>query len=260
MRKNLITNGIMFALVMQNEEVCKGFIERIFKGREVEKIEFKSKIDLTTEKTIINDIEAKAIRLDVLFADDTAWYDIEMQVTSEEYLTKRIRYYASAMDIKQLDRGKDNYAELKTHYVIFICMFDFFNKDKAIYTFENYDIKNKIKLNDGSYKILLNINCSEENIPDNLKGLYAYIKSNVVPDNDKLISNMDSLVTMYSEKREVTAIMTLYDEIEYQRQRGFKDGKKEGKLEVAKAMKAKGIPSEDIVEITELSKEEIEKL
>ena len=176
------------------------------------------------------------------------------------------------MDTKQLGKGKNNYDKLKTHYVIFICMFDFFNLDRPIYSFENYDIENKIKLNDGSYKILLNVNCNEENIPDNLKGLYAYIKSNIVPDDDNLISNMDSLVAMYSEKREVTAFMTMYDEMEYQKQRSFKDGKQEGialgkqegiaigKLETAKVMKAEGISAETIAKITGFSKEEIEKL
>ena len=38
-----IKNNLMFALVMQNEEVCKGFIERIFEGREVKDIEIKDK-------------------------------------------------------------------------------------------------------------------------------------------------------------------------------------------------------------------------
>ena len=67
-----------------------------------------------------------------------------MQVAWEDYLPKRIRYYASSMDTKQLGKGKNNYDELKTHYVIFICMFDFFNLDRPIYSFENYDIENKI--------------------------------------------------------------------------------------------------------------------
>ena len=271
-RKYSIRNNLMFALVMEDEEICKGVIERIFNGREVKRIEFKSKINLATEKTIINDVDAKLVRFDVLFADDTAWYDIEMQVAWEDYLPKRIRYYASSMDTKQLGKGKNNYDELKTHYVIFICMFDFFNLDRPIYSFENYDIENKIKLNDGSYKILLNVNCNEENIPDNLKGLYAYIKSNIVPDDDNLISNMDSLVAMYSEKREVTAFMTMYDEMEYQKQRSFKDGKQEGiaigrkegaalgKLDAAKRMKEDSLPVDLIVKYTGLSIEEIEKM
>ena len=40
----------------------------------------------------------------------------------------------------------------------------------------------------------------------------------------------------------------------------FRKGKTEGKKEAAKKMKEKNIPIETIIEITELTKEEIEKL
>ena len=40
----------------------------------------------------------------------------------------------------------------------------------------------------------------------------------------------------------------------------FRKGKAEGKKEAAKKMKEKNIPIETIIEITELTKEEIEKL
>ena len=41
---------------------------------------------------------------------------------------------------------------------------------------------------------------------------------------------------------------------------GLAKGKKEEKLAVAKKMKTKGLTTEEIMEYTELSKEEIEKL
>lgn len=41
---------------------------------------------------------------------------------------------------------------------------------------------------------------------------------------------------------------------------GRKEGRKEKQLEIAKKMKNKKIPVEEIIEITELTKEEIEKL
>ena len=42
--------------------------------------------------------------------------------------------------------------------------------------------------------------------------------------------------------------------------KGFADGKKEEKIEIAKKMKQKNIPIDEIAELTGLSKEEIEKL
>ena len=42
--------------------------------------------------------------------------------------------------------------------------------------------------------------------------------------------------------------------------KGFADGKKEEKIEIAKKMKQKNIPIDEIAELTGLSKEEIENL
>jgi predicted transposase/invertase (TIGR01784 family) len=44
------------------------------------------------------------------------------------------------------------------------------------------------------------------------------------------------------------------------RQKAFEDGEKANSIAMAKKMKAKNMSIEDIMEITELSKEEIEKL
>jgi predicted transposase YdaD len=44
------------------------------------------------------------------------------------------------------------------------------------------------------------------------------------------------------------------------RQKAFEDGGKEKQMQMAKKMKAKNKPIEEIMEFTELSKEEIEKL
>lgn len=255
-----IKNNLMFALVMQNEEVCKGFIERIFEGREVKDIEIKDKIDLSAEKTIITGIESKSIRLDVLFTDETAWYDVEMQVQSQFFSPQRMRYYASSMDTMQMGKGEKNYRSLKKNYVIFICLFDYFKLDEPIYEFENYDIKRNVRFGDESYKIVLNVNCSEEKVPNYLKGLYSYIKDKVVPEDDELISNIDSLVTRYSKKDEVMSNMTLAQEIEIEKEIMRDLGRQEGRLEDAKRMKDDSLPVDLIAKYTGLTVEEIERL
>ena len=56
------SNRTMFAIVMQNESLCKQFIERVFPGKKVRKINM-----LTTEKTITVGIETKSVRLDAMF-------------------------------------------------------------------------------------------------------------------------------------------------------------------------------------------------
>ena len=61
-------------------------------------------------------------------------YNVEMQVERKPALGKRSRYYQSQMDMEMLLTGED-YTELPNTYVIFICDFDPFVKDKYRYTF-----------------------------------------------------------------------------------------------------------------------------
>ena len=74
----------MFAIVMQNESLCRQFIERVFPDRKVVDIRFRSNIKATAEATIIPGLLSKSVRLDVLFEDSDIYYDIEMQVEGED--------------------------------------------------------------------------------------------------------------------------------------------------------------------------------
>ena len=77
-----------------------------------------------TEKTVIVGIEAKSIRLDVLFEDEDVWYNLEMQVHNTDSPAKRSRYYHAVKTVDSFKQGQ-NYRDLRPGYVIFICMFDF---------------------------------------------------------------------------------------------------------------------------------------
>ena len=273
MTKYKISNHLIFALVMQDKKICKRFLERIFDGKVIREINLKSEINLdeyetTIENTILTSPEAKSVRLDVLFEGNDTWYDIEMQTNSSYFSPKRMRYYSSSMDINQLEVGSRDYEKLKTNYVIFICDFDYYGLDEAVYSFQYYDMEKNIAFGDDTCMIVLNAKCSAGKIPDQLKGLYKYIDKDIVDSKDELVKDMDSIVTEISKDGRLRHIMTLADEmiiekrIEHDlgKQEGIALGKQEGKLEDAKGMKAKNIPVDIIVEITGLSKEEVEKL
>lgn len=56
MEKYRISNHLIFALVMQDKEICKKLLERIFNGKTVKELVLKSEINLdeyeaTIEKT-----------------------------------------------------------------------------------------------------------------------------------------------------------------------------------------------------------------
>ena len=54
--------------------------------------------------------------------------------------------------------------------------------------------------------------------------------------------------------------MTLEEKLDEVREDGREEGIKENSLKVAKGMKAKGYDIKDIIELTDLTKEEIERL
>ena len=132
------SNKLMFALVMQDEELCAEFIERLFPGRKVKSLTFPNNIRITPEKTIVTGLLSRSVRLDVLFEGEDEIYDIEMQVEKDPDLAKRSRYYHSSMDTNFLQKGHA-YKELKPGYVIFICLHDPFQMGEAVYHFEQFD-------------------------------------------------------------------------------------------------------------------------
>lgn len=144
--KATIANNFIFYKVMRNNpEVCKELLEIL--------LEIKiDHIDIKQEEEIEIDYGKKGVRLDVYAVGKDKAYNLEMQVTDTGELPERSRYYASAIDIDQLNSGA-SYKELCDSYIIFICITDIFNKGLAKYSFENICHEdNSIKLNDRTYK------------------------------------------------------------------------------------------------------------
>ena len=144
-----IANNFIFYKVMRNNpDVCKELLEIL--------LEFKiERIEMSQEEVVDIDFASKGIRMDVYVkdADGLKAYNIEMQTTDTEELPERARYYQGVMDVDLLKSGQQ-YKELKTTYIIFICLDDVFKKGLAKYTFENLCLEDgKTKLNDRTQKV-----------------------------------------------------------------------------------------------------------
>lgn len=205
------TNSVVFAMVMEDPELCRELIARIFPRRKVKEVRIREKPEVVTEATLIAGIRAKHIRLDVRFEDGSSWYDVELQAASEDALPKRSRYYASAGDVKMLHRGEE-YRDLKPSFVIFLCCFDFFGADEPIYEFQRFDRKLDLPLGDESYIIILNSKCSEKKVPKNLQSLFRYINESEVTPGDSFVERVHARVAALQESEEVRNIMTLEEE------------------------------------------------
>ena len=71
-----LTNDLVFSLVMQDTDLCKELIQRIFPERKIAELKF-SDTYVESQKSLINGIIEKSVRLDVLFIGDDQWYNLE---------------------------------------------------------------------------------------------------------------------------------------------------------------------------------------
>lgn len=144
-KATIANNFIFFKIMRHNPDVCKELLE-ILLEMEIEKIEIR------TEETVEVDFGSKGIRLDVYAKNSSQAFNLEMQTTDKGDLPERARYYQGAMDVDGLSSGQ-KYTELKTSYVIFICIPDVFKKGLPFYSFENICREdNSIHLNDRAFK------------------------------------------------------------------------------------------------------------
>lgn len=258
-----LKNDLMFGLVMQDCELCKNLIERILPGKKISRLRICEASNTELQKTIYTGILSKSVRLDVLFEGDDMWYDIEMQTVEDSCLPLRGRYYGSAMDIDEIRQGTP-YSKLKHSYVIFICTFDHYKLDQAVYTFENFDCKNNLSYGDNSFKIVVNTKSSKKNTPPELIPFFDYINDMEVPEDDAFIQALHAQVEGFNTSEWRRRLMTLEEKMRLEREKAFAEGEARGKTaaitETAKNMKAKGFDSKDIADITGLSTEEIAKL
>ena len=122
------------------------------------------------------------IRIDVYNEDNVGTvYDAEMQNLNNHSiewhaLPKRSRFYQASIDIDYMNKG-NSYDSLPDSNIMFICTFDPFKKGLCQYTFrERCDEDHNTLLNEGTEKHFYNCCYEGEDIPDDLRKLYEYIR------------------------------------------------------------------------------------
>lgn len=244
------TNSVVFSMVMEDPELCRELIERIFPDRKVDAVRIREKPKTTTEATLMAGIQAKYIRLDVRFEDGNIWYDVELQVAPEDALPKRSRYYASMGDVKMLRKG-EAYKDLKPSFVIFLCCFDFFGLDAPVYEFQRFEPKLNLPLGDESFIIILNSKCSKEKAAENLRSLFRYINESEVTPGDRFVETVHERVEALQESEEVKNVMTLEEEFRIRLKRAAKEAAKEAEAAVKEAKEAAEAEAERLGQLYE---------
>ena len=173
---------------------------------------------------------------------------------------------STSLDVRNLKKGAE-YTSLNPSYIIFICQFDPFGRDEALYFFQRMDPQKSLPLGDDSYIIVLNTRCSRK-VPGSLQALFDYINEGKVSTDDGFIGKIHNEVVALQHDEEVAQIMTMEEEYERRntaaRREGLEQGRAEGDaaatLRLARTMKAEGEYIEKISKYTGLAAEEIEEL
>ncbi|UTC68456.1 MULTISPECIES: Rpn family recombination-promoting nuclease/putative transposase [unclassified Treponema] len=240
----------MFCKTMQNPRLCKRLIEMILFDT-IGKITYVS-----VQHNIKTYEQAKSVRFDVLVqAENDKFYDVEMQVSNERNIPKRMRFYQAALDISFLNKG-NSYNNLNDSFIIFICLFDIIGKNRPVYTFENLCIEDKnTPLQDGTKKVIINAEAFENTDDKELKDFLTYLKTGKA--NNEFTREIETMIQTVKQNEQArqeyrllsTFEMDINDKAEYRVKR-----------ETAKNMKLKNFDTVLIKEITGLSEAEIEKL
>ena len=159
-----------------------------------------------------------------------------MQTTSYAELPKRSRYYQDVIDLNIIEKG-DTYDILGVSYVIFICTFDFFKKNRSVYEFENICVDDaNIRLNDGTHKIFLNTKGDRDGIGRELQLLLDYFDGR--EPESKLARDMQKKVfEARGNDQWRREYMSYQMELDKQFRNGREEGREEGMDNISKLLK-----------------------
>lgn len=261
------------ALFQGNQDnITQSLISDIL-GEQVEIIDIKT--DSTITRKYPND---KVGRLDLKtkFKDGTIC-QIEMQMSDEKDTVKRILYYWSKTYSKQLKRG-EYYKDLKKTIGIIITNYEV----KELKEIEELDTKwqiieaknGKKLLTDDLELRIIEIPKAERILKkDKYNRIAQWLMFLDNPNTERVeeimkeneeVKKANSVLHIMSEDEELQRLAELREKWDLDERSAIQnakdDGEEKAKIEIAQKMKAKGMDVDTIIEITGLTKEEIEKL
>ena len=253
-----------------SENITKDFLEKILK-RKIEKI--------SLDKNPILRRELKDDKLGVLDIitelDGKEKCNIEMQLIDKNNIIERMLYYWSKMYTRQIKAG-DDYNKLEKTIVILIADFKIKGLEEVEYhstwkIIETNSVKKLILTDKFELDIieLLKIK-GRENEKDQLLDWLIFLENpeservtRKMKENENLKEAVEKLDRI-SEDEKMQRIIELREKAIRDEHaiyaKGVDDGIEKGIMKIAKSMLKKGMNVSDIIEITGLTKEEIEKL
>ena len=251
-RATIANNFIFYKVMHNNPEICKELLEIL--------LEMKlDRIEMRQEEEVEIDYGKKGIRMDVYAYGVDKAFNIELQTSDTGELPERARYYQGVLDVDQLNKGVE-YNELRTSYVIFICIPDIFKKGLGKYSFENICKENsEVVLNDRAYKYFFIAKNYDKILNEDQKDFLRLVLSNECSSGfSNKISKMVEAAKHNTQWRK--QFMEFERQMAYSFREGKAEGKAEAKEEVVVEMLKKDISPELIAECVKLPLEKVLEL
>ena len=260
-----IQSDFIFKKVMSRKRICIHLLEELLQIKIADISYFEA------EKSLEPDYASRGIRLDIIVADNkNTHYNLEMQVnniknpdTKNYVLPKRTRYYQAILDTDMLQKGQD-YDELSPTYIIFFCLFDFFEDSQRIYTFKRRCLENmEIELADEAAIMFLNTLGTKGDVSPDIQSLFDYINNNTVTSNFTC-EVADTITEIKNDKKVRDSYMTYEMRMKDIREESLAEGEAKGRVEeklaTVKRLLSMGLSVQDIAKGTSLSVEQVEKI
>ena len=279
MSKFNLKNDIIFTAFFArkgNEEFLIDFLQSILKI-EIKKIKIREEVNL--EKLSVGE---KGGRLDIQAElNEGTIVNIEMQMKNLHNIENRTTLYGAKVLAREEARGK-NYNEIKD--VIMINILNYELTEFKEYISETVVVLDKHR----EYEIIKGMKWyfielpkfrkAHSNMDEKLNQWLAFIDDNdrgkikMAEKKNKTLEKARKEMTYLTGDEEIRRLAELREKwemdwnssMDYSKKEGIKEGVTEGKkkerLENAKKMKEEKIPTETIMKITGLTKEEVEKL
>ena len=222
-----LADDFLFGKIMSDPKLCAEMLRRIFPDLEIGEIKI-----IETQKTLRHALHIRGVRFDILTNTARNIFDIEAQKRRLRDLHRRPRAYHIAIGYDALNkrslRKSGSYENLPNTYVIFICTFDLFNKDRHIYTFKNFCAEDKeIELDDGAYTVFLNTEGKLDDVKPALKNFLKFVSTGKVADDDSFVKILDEKIKEAKHntiwRDEYMVLLTREDE-------KFAEGRAEGRV------------------------------
>ena len=169
-----LSDGFLFAKVMDDKEICRKVLETIL-GISIREVSIPAR-----QGTATTPYGEKGMRFHAYINDDMETvYNVEMECRNQKKapLPQKARYYEESMDLDIISAGEDC-EKLKKSFVIFVCTFDPFSDGCHIYTFENRCKEYpSLALGDEATKIFLNTKGTINDIDQEMLDLLSYMEN-----------------------------------------------------------------------------------